>query len=77
MAYETVLALDIDQAVSARLQDASRNIAAPAGARIYWAEPRNIHVVLKSLGDIPKHRLGGVSPAFTPAKRMNASPVNL
>ncbi len=59
MAARTFLALDVDDATVDAITAASRKLCGLPG-KVAWTRPRNIHVTMNFLGDVPEDRLADV-----------------
>jgi len=62
------IAIEIDDDVRQRLAEAQRLLAA-APCKVKWVEPRNLHLTLKFLGEVPDHHAGAIADAMTRAAR--------
>lgn len=59
MAIRTFLALEIDEAIRKELAELQRQLSV-VGADVRWAEPAQLHVTVKFLGDVPDEQLAEV-----------------
>jgi len=62
------IAIEIDDDVRQRLAEAQRLLAA-VPCKVKWVEPRNLHLTLKFLGEVPDHHARAIADAMTRAAR--------
>ncbi len=64
----TFVAVEVSSDVRARARELIRKLE-PAGAKISWVEPQNLHLTLKFLGDVPDNETPDVCRAVEQAVR--------